>query len=315
MVVTFPTSLVLLIFMVSCSVNIFMADSEPVCQPAYPAHAIAVDEGDVNLLQFAENLEHLEADFFLWGALGYGLDEVAPQLVMGGPPPIGAKKAKLDNLTLNIITEFAYEEVAHLRILKRTVGGFPRPLMDLSAGNFAKLIDSAFGYALVPPFDPYHDSLSYMISCYVLPYMGLVAYVGTNPLLIGYYSKRLLAGLLGVESGQDAVIRTYLYERAKEQVHPYKHTVAEFTARISELRNRLGKCGIKDEGIIVPKELGAENRTTTNVLSSDADSISYMRTPAEVLRIVYSTGDEHIPGGFYPKGGNGKIARGFLKKP
>lgn len=126
---------------------------------------------------------------------------------------------------------------------------------------------------------------------------------------------QLLAGLLGVESGQDAVIRTYLYERAKEQVHPYKHTVAEFTARISELRNRLGKCGIKDEGIIVPKELGAENRTTTNVLSSDADSISYMRTPAEVLRIVYSTGDEHIPGGFYPKGGNGKIARGFLKKP
>lgn len=92
-----------------------MADSEPVCQPAYPAHAIAVDEGDVNLLQFAENLEHLEADYFLWGALGYGLDEVAPQLVMGGPPPIGAKKAKLDNLTLNIITEFAYEEVAHLR--------------------------------------------------------------------------------------------------------------------------------------------------------------------------------------------------------
>lgn len=77
------------------------------------------------------------------------------------------------------------------RILKRTVGGFPRPLMDLSAKNFAKLIDSAFGYPLVPPFDPYHDSLSYMISCYVLPYMGLVAYVGTNPSLSGYYSKRV----------------------------------------------------------------------------------------------------------------------------
>ena len=63
--------------------------------------------------------------------------------------------------------------------------------MDLSAANFAKLIDSAFGYHLVPPFDPYHDSLSYMISCYVLPYMGLVAYVGTNPFLNGYYSKRV----------------------------------------------------------------------------------------------------------------------------
>lgn len=124
-----------------------------------------------------------------------------------------------------------------------------------------------------------------------------------------------MAGLLGVESGQDAVIRTYLYERAEEQVHPYNHTVAEFTAYISELRNQLAKCGIKDEGIIVPKELGAENQTTTNVLSSNADSISYMRTPAEVLRVVYSTGDEHIPGGFFPHGGNGKIAREFLKNP
>lgn len=126
---------------------------------------------------------------------------------------------------------------------------------------------------------------------------------------------QLLAGLLGVESGQDAVIRTYLYERAEEQVHPYNHTVAEFTAYISELRNRLGKCGIKDEGIIVQEDLGAENRTMTNILSADPNSLSYMRTPAEVLRVVYSTGNEHIPGGFYPEGANGKIAREFLKKP
>lgn len=92
-----------------------MAVSETVCQPMNPAHAGAVYEEDVDLLQFAENLEHLEADYFLWGALGYGLDKVAPQLVIGGPPPIGAKKAELDELTLNIITEFAYEEVGHLR--------------------------------------------------------------------------------------------------------------------------------------------------------------------------------------------------------
>lgn len=125
---------------------------------------------------------------------------------------------------------------------------------------------------------------------------------------------QLLAGLLGVESGQDAVIRMYLFERADEVVHPYNQTVAEFTIRISELRNKLGMCGIKDEGIVVPPELGAEQKTSTNVLSANAYSISYDRTPQEILRIVYSTGNEHIPGGFFPKGGNGKIARMFLKK-
>ncbi|KAL7003095.1 Ferritin-like catalase Nec2, partial [Sarracenia purpurea var. burkii] len=125
---------------------------------------------------------------------------------------------------------------------------------------------------------------------------------------------QLLAGLLGVESGQDAVIRTYLFERAEEEVAPYNITVAEFTTRISELRNRLAGCDIKDKGIIVPPQLGAENRTETNVLSANSYSVSYSRTPAEILRVVYGTGNEHTPGGFYPQGGNGKIAKGYLNK-
>ncbi|THG09993.1 hypothetical protein TEA_009981 [Camellia sinensis var. sinensis] len=62
--------------------------------------------------------------------------------------------------------------------------------MDLSAHNFAKLFDEAFGYQLRPAFDPYRDSLSYMLGSYVIPYMGLVGYVGANPLLNGYKSKR-----------------------------------------------------------------------------------------------------------------------------
>lgn len=118
---------------------------------------------------------------------------------------------------------------------------------------------------------------------------------------------------MGVESGQDAVIREYLYERAREVVHPYNHTVAEFTVQISELRNRLAKCGIRDEGIIVPLYLGAENRTESNVLSADPNSLSYSRTPPEIQRIVHGNGDEHVPGGFFPEGGNGKIARELLQ--
>ncbi|KAM0954355.1 hypothetical protein DsansV1_C01g0010161 [Dioscorea sansibarensis] len=141
-------------------------------------------------------------------------------------------------------------------------------------------------------------------------YIFFSIYIFVRP---NYTCLQLLAGLLGVEAGQDAVIRNMLYEKAFEKVKPYNYTVAEFTARISELRNELAMCGIKDEGIIVPLELGAERRTTSNVLSANADSLSYRRTPAEILRVVYGTGDEHRPGGFLPKGGNGAIARSFLK--
>ena len=167
--------------------------------------------------------------------------------------------------------------------------------------------------------------------------MGLVGYVGANPLITGYVSKRvksfyrsllylplflnapplfqLLAGLLGVEAGQDAVIRSLLYERASQIVHPYNRTVAEFTESISELRNTLAKCGIRDEGIIVPQELGAEGRTSTNVLSADVHSLSYTRSPEEILRVVYGTGDERKPGGFFPAGASGTIAQRYLHHP
>ena len=246
--------------------------------------------------------------------MGFGLDKIEPGLAEGGPPPIGGKKANLDGVAQLIITEFGYEEVDHLRAIKSTVGGFPRPLIDLSSSNFAKIFDDAFGYKLDPPFDPYANSLNYMLGSYVIPYMGLVGYVGTNPFLIGYKTKRLIAGLLGVESGQDAVIRTYLFEKANEVVKPYNHTVAEFTERISGLRNKLANCGIKDEGIVVPKNLGAQNRSTANVLSADLYSLSYSRTAGEILRVVYGTGNEHVGGGFFPKGGNGKIAQSYLGK-
>lgn len=124
---------------------------------------------------------------------------------------------------------------------------------------------------------------------------------------------QLVAGLLGVEAGQDAVIRALLYERALVKVLPYGFTVAEFTDKISDLRNKLGKAGLKDEGLIVPPALGAEGKISGNVLAGDEFSLSYGRTPEEILRIVYATGKENKPGGFYPKGAGGKIAKSYLE--
>ncbi|KAH0978558.1 hypothetical protein GBA52_028277 [Prunus armeniaca] len=81
----------------------------------------------------------------------------------------------------------------------------------------------------------------------------------------------------------DAVIRSLLYERGNQIVLPYNLTVADFTDRISAQRNKLGKSGNKEEGTIT---LGAENKTTSNVLSADVNSLLYARTPPEILRIV-----------------------------
>jgi hypothetical protein len=126
------------------------------------------------------------------------------------------------------------------------------------------------------------------------------------------YYLQLAAGLLGIEAGQDAVIRTLLYEIKEKKVFPYAITVEEFTNRFSILRNELGNNGIKDEGLEVPTFLGAEGKVSGNVLAGDNNSLPYPRTPEEILRIVYGTGDEHVPGNFYPKGADGRIARSYL---
>lgn len=76
-----------------------------------------IAKSDHDLLEFPLNLEYLEAEFFLYGSLGVGLDHVAPNLTKGGPTPIGGQLATLDSVTRDVILQFALQEVGHLRSL------------------------------------------------------------------------------------------------------------------------------------------------------------------------------------------------------
>lgn len=274
----------------------------------FPAPGIPQDDADLILV--ALNLEYLESEFFLFGAAGIGLDGFAPDLAAGGPPPIGAQQANLDNLTRDIIYQFGLQEVGHVRAIKQTIpDAFPRVLLDLSKEVFDKTMQAALG-KLPSFFDPYANSLNYLLASYLIPYVGLTGYVGANPQLQSTRARRLVAGLLAVESGQDAVIRTLLYEKKEQQVLGI--TVGEITAKLSDLRNKLGQSGIVDEGLVVPECLGPEGNTTGNVLAGDPNSVGYARTPEQIFSIVYASGNASQPGGFFPDGGQGRFALGFL---
>ncbi|KAL3617193.1 ER membrane complex subunit 6 [Castilleja foliolosa] len=284
---------------------------------------------DSYYVELALNLEYLETEFFLYGALGYGLDKASPGLSMGGPKAYGATEANL-------------------------LFGFPRPLLNISASNLADFVDAAFGQHLNPRFDPYANDINFLIASYVIPYVGLTGYVGAAPnLQTATFKKRgipsvpvdrqfkelldreactvdtivgdtpsiqsapqlfesikcsNLAGLLGVESGQDAVIRALLNQFANFQVMPYSFTVADFTAKISAQRDRLGNPGVtKDEGLIVDTKTGAEGKISGNVLAGNTESLAYDRSPEEILSIVYTTGNADAPGGFFPNGAGGNM--------
>ncbi|XP_006654057.3 desiccation-related protein PCC13-62-like [Oryza brachyantha] len=289
---------------------------DPRCHPSPPRRgAVAVYPSDMAQLQFLLNAKFVEAEWFLHAALGRGVDSLDRNLSAGGPPPSGARKAALDFRTTEVAAELGYQEVGHIRAITQSMGGFPRPAIDLSDGRFAAVMDEAMGARLDPPFDAYASSVNFLLASYILPHITTSAAVGISPSLIGFASKRLQASILAVEAGQDAVIRLLLYQRADEVVAPYKgHTVAEFTRRISDWRNGASRCGAKDEGVkVLDRRQGAERRTISNILGAGDDSLGFARTPAEVLRILYGSRNEQIPGGFLPRGGNGTIARGFFQ--
>lgn len=125
---------------------------------------------------------------------------------------------------------------------------------------------------------------------------------------------QLVAKLLAVESGQDAILRAEMYRKKNTIVQPYNYTVADFSTAISNLRNSASDT-IVDEGLInIPKiHFGGVNRTITgNILAADTNSLAYARTPDQVLGTVYGSGNPSKPGGFYPKGGKGVIAEQYL---
>ena len=127
---------------------------------------------------------------------------------------------------------------------------------------------------------------------------------------------QLVGAILGVEAGQDGLVRMYLYRMKDVHVQGYGFTVAEFTTRISQLRNRLGSTsGVVDEGLQVAATscLGAEGRLTQNLLSADTFSLTYSRTTLQILRILYGTGSESTPGAFFPQGARGAIAEAALE--
>ncbi|KAH7352048.1 hypothetical protein KP509_19G026500 [Ceratopteris richardii] len=272
-----------------------------------------IPDSDADNILVALNLEYLECEFFLYAVTGEGLDSVEPSLAGGGPSPIGPERANLDALTGDIIYQFALQEIGHLRAIKQTIPDmFPRVQLDLRKEVFSSSMEAALGTQLQEPFNPYNDSLSFLLASYLIPYVGLTGYVGAIPNLQSERSKRLVAGLLAVESGQDAVVRTLLYQRKDDEVPALSMKVSEVTNKLSELRNKLGGKGNVDEGLEVSSCLGAEGKVTGNSLAGDNNSVGYARTPAEIFRIVYGSGNESVPGGFYPQGCKGRFAESFL---
>lgn len=106
------------------------------------------------------NVECLEGLFDTWGAFGRGF---AGNLELGGPKPIGARKANLTYETEMFLQEVALNEQAHALFTRQAGGTNPCPLIDFDGGFNAwmaaayeledETVEEHFGEA----FDPFKN--------------------------------------------------------------------------------------------------------------------------------------------------------------
>lgn len=254
-----------------------------------PAEAQSIS--DVDIFNFALNLEYLEAEFYQRAAYGTGLQ--ASDVDGGGTPGTvsGGRQVNFSDPNIRkIAVELANDELAHVRTLRRALGGnrVSRPAIDLSlAFTFA-----ARAAGLVGPndtFDAFANDANFLLAAYIFEDVGVSAYLGGGPLISDPRNLSGAARILAVEGYHAGAIRTQLYVNGF-----YNQAQA-----ITNARNALNPNTNLDQGI-------GDVNTANIVLTNPTTGVTPARTPQQVLNIVYLNANTQ-PTGFFPNGLNGTI--------
>lgn len=260
---------------------------------------------DSDILNFALNLEYLEAEFYLHAATGKGLQTAdigaSPGAVTGG--------SQVPNLTAAqqaIINEIAFDEQTHVQVLRKTLGSaaVDRPAIDLTF--FGPLAVAAKIETSATAYSPFADFNSFLVGAFIFEDVGVTAYHGAAGLIsdAGLTNGTLAAaaGILAVEAYHAAYVRTTLTglavlaaQASPATAYPY----LGFANQVATLRASLGN------GMETPLVVPTSVSTPSAVVAADANAIAYARTTDEVLHIVYGSPTVGVAkGGFFPNGIN-----------
>ena len=257
--------------------------------------ASAWDSGptDGAILNFALNLEYLEAEFYSYAVYGRGLpyELTTGKGDRGGV--VGGSRVDFTSKTIRgIAREIAMDEIDHVRFLRAALGAgkVARPKIDLR-NSFTAAARAAGLIGANETFDPFANENNFLLGAFLFEDVGVTAYKGAAPLIDNKAYLEAAAGILAVEAYHAGIIRTKLYD---------KGLMAPANA-ISDARDSLDGPEDLDQGI------GTANRV--NLVPTDRNGIAFSRTPGQVLNIVYLTPNKATEGGFFPDGVNGGIRR------
>ena len=236
-----------------------------------PASAQTVTEEDI--LNFALNLEYLEAEFYTYGLTGgsitnygIGINGVAnPGNPAAGAPAVGGKKVTFSNnlvFSEAILTQIGSDERAHVKLLREALGAkaIAQPHINLNA------LGIGFG-----------SQDEFLTLSRIFEDIGVTAYAGAAGSLSTPIIITTAARILAVEAEHVATVRTQIA--------------------------RLNVPSPKLDGVdIVPPPTGQQDQYLS---INTGDGLVSTRTPPQVLYLTYGMKANATSGGFFPNGANG----------
>lgn len=234
-----------------------------------PATARAQTITDADILNFALNLEYLEAEFYTVITTGNTIAQLGIPVTGTGTPGPTTGAARLNfggnRLLEQTAQELAYDERQHVLFIRQALGS---AAVAKPAINFAPA-----GVTSVQRF---------LQVARVLEDVGVTAYGGAAPLIT---DKGILA----------AAVRIALVE----------------ALHAGNVRLQVAQFGVADIGPVDALDIivGAPPRIGARLISADAQGLPAVRTPSQVLSIVYGPA---APAGtsaglLFPNGVNGTI--------
>jgi hypothetical protein len=291
---------------------------------------------DADVLNFALNLEYLEASFYLYAANGSGLaaaDMAAPSgysgsytqgtiKTSGNIPVTSVASGSAGALTAaqqNIINEIAYEEQSHVRFLRSALGSaaVPCPALDLTFFSTLANVTPGIGTPATGTgaFSPYTSFNNFLIGSFIFEDVGVTAYSGAAPLIstttTGKTYLTAAAGILAVEAYHAGYVRTAItgisVATSSNALIGLANSVAALRASLTVGNTAApSTSGSVETALTLPTSYS----TPSAIVAADpVKAVGFSRTVNQVHHIVYGSATVGVKsGGFFPNGTNSIFA-------
>ncbi|MBS1821533.1 MAG: ferritin-like domain-containing protein [Acidobacteria bacterium] len=272
---------------------------------------------DNDILNFALNLEYLEAQFYTLATAGVTIDKLMtpiPVAVNGGTAgtvtlkPSFAKVPFANTGIASYAAETALEEQKHVRFLQAALGTNAVSMPNIDLYNSFNALASGAGIGSA--FDPFASDANFLIGAYVFEDVGVTAYHGAAG-LISDKTKILPAavGIHAVEAYHAGLIRTTI---AGLDAQAGNTALSSLTQKISAFRAKLANPSgtpVDDVGVStvsVALNGSSNNYMAATIVNADSNTVGFGRSTTQILAIV-TGGSSSNKGVFFPAGLNGTI--------